>query len=331
MRVIDLPLHTGRAPHWLLSRMRKLAKPIVEIIIDEFGEEGFLERISDPIFFQAFSNVLGFDWNSSGSTTVLVGVLKSVLNTEEFDVKVAGGKGKSALKTPEEIISLGGDESLVRVSRLTAKIDNALLQDGYDIYAHAIFFSKRHWTVVQQGMNTGLRMARRYHWRVMSREPEVEEPHSGIVAVRREREVINLTSKRSGDVREAILDIVRDGEFKRFELPRRIDWKALERAYELQPERFEDLLLVRGLGKEAIRALVLIADLIYNVRYDRTDPAKYCFAVGGKDGVPFPVNRRIYDEVIEFMRSVVEQARLGNYEKMKILKRLSNVLRCENG
>lgn len=311
--------------------MKRLAKPIVEIIIDEYGEKGFLERISNPIFFQAFSNILGFDWNSSGSTTVLIGVLKSVLNTEEFDVKVAGGKGRSALKTPEEIVSLGGDDRLVRISRLVAKVDNALVQDGYDIYAHAVFFSKRRWTVVQQGMNVNLGMARRYHWDVRSGDVDVEEPHSGIVALRREREVINLTSRRSGEARKTILDIVRDRDFRRYDLPKRIDWKALEKAYELQPERFEDLLLVRGLGKETIRALVLIADLIYNVEYDRTDPAKYCFAMGGKDGVPFPVNRKVYDEVIEFMRSVVEQARIGEFERMKILKRLSNVLGSKNG
>jgi len=344
MKSMYLPLHDGKAPYWLLSRMRKLAKPIVTLIIEEFGEREFFERISDPIFFQSLSNVLGFDWNSSGSTTVLIGVLKSVLNTEEFEIRVAGGKGANALKTPEEIITFADEldveaEKLITASRLTAKIDNSALQDGYDIYHHAIIFSKRYWTVIQQGMNTQLRMARRYHWDVYSSKPEVENPHSGIIAVRREKEVINLTSDKSRDAREVMLDIVKDGTFRRdysklisivrfrdgISVPKRIDWKAIETAYELQPERFEDLLLIKGVGKGTLRALALIADLIYNTEYDKQDPAKYCFALGGKDGVPFPVNRRIYDEVIEFMRSVIEQSRLGDFEKKKLLLKLAKL------
>ncbi len=344
MKSMYLPLHDGKAPYWLLSRMKKLAKPIVTLIIEEFGEREFFERISDPIFFQSLSNVLGFDWNSSGSTTVLIGVLKSVLNTEEFEIRVAGGKGANALKTPEEIRTFADEldveaEKLITASRLTAKIDNSALQDGYDIYHHAIIFSKRYWTVIQQGMNTQLRMARRYHWDVYSSKPEVENPHSGIIAVRREKEVINLTSDKSRDAREVMLDIVKDGTFRRdyskllsivrfkdgISVPKRIDWKAIETAYELQPERFEDLLLIKGIGKGTLRALALIADLIYNTEYDKQDPAKYCFALGGKDGVPFPVNRRIYDEVIEFMRSVIEQSRLGDFEKKKLLLKLAKL------
>jgi len=342
MNTMYLPLHTGKAPYWLLSRMKKLAKPIVEIILDEFGEREFFRRISNPIFFQSFSNVLGFDWNSSGSTTVLTAVLKSVLNSEDFGIRVAGGKGENALKTPDEIKVLAEEidadvNKLIAISRLTAKIDNTALQDNYDLYHHTIIFSKRYWAVIQQGMNPNLRLARRYHW---FSKLSVEEPHSGIITERTERCVLNLTSKLSKDCRNTILDMVRDGSFRRdyvklkslvrykdgFSVPKKIDWKALEKAYQLQPERFEDLLLVKGLGKSAIRALALIADLIYNTSYDKTDPAKYCFALGGKDGVPYPVNRAVYDEVIEFMKAVVEQSRLGDFEKRNILKKLGNYL-----
>ncbi len=344
MKSMYLPLHDGKAPYWLLNRMKRLAKPIITLIIEEFGEKEFFERISNPIFFQSFSNVLGFDWNSSGSTTVLIGVLKSVLNTDDFEIRVAGGKGLNALRTPEEIRKFADDldvdaEKLIDASRLTAKIDNSALQDGYDIYHHAIIFSKRFWTVIQQGMNTKLRMARRYHWDVHSSNPEIENPHSGIVALRREKEVINLTSDKSRNARDVMIDVIRDGAFKRdysklisivkfrdgISVPRRIDWKAVEVAYELQPERFEDLLLIRGIGKGTLRALALIADLIYNTEYDKQDPAKYCFALGGKDGVPFPVNRKVYDEVIEFMRSVIEQSRLGDFEKKKLLLKLAKL------
>lgn len=344
MPSIYLPLHYGKAPYWLLERMKKLAKPIIYSIIREFGEKEFFERMSNPIFFQSFSNVLGFDWNSSGTTTVLTGVLKSVLNTGEFDIRIAGGKGKNALNTPNQIKELSDDiglrfsdvERLIDASKIAAKVDNAILQDGYDIYHHAILFSRRYWTVIQQGMNTKCRMARRYHWEVYKTIPQIEDVHSGIVAERKENEVINLVSNESKEARSILLDLVRDGRFKRdyqrlisvkrfkkdLYVPRRIDWSAVEKAYELQPERFEDLLFIRGFGKGVIRALALISDLIYNVEYDKQDPAKYCFAVGGKDGVPFPIDKTMYDEVIEFMRELVKQAEISDFERKKMIQKL---------
>ncbi len=341
MSEIYLPLHQGKAPYWLLNRMKKLAEPIVKLIILEYGEKEFLVRISDPIFFQSLSNVLGFDWNSSGATTVLTGVLKSVLNKPDFEIRVAGGKGSNALKTPEEVKKyseeIGADaDKIIEFSRLAAKSDNAALIDGYALYHHAVFFTPKYFTVVQQGMNEAVRMARRYHWDVFSTVPEIEDVHSGIAAERREKEVVNMTSNLSREARNLCVDIVRDRSFKRdyrklisiarwkgkLAVPRRIDWKAVEKAYNLQPERFEDLLLVRGIGRETIRALALIADIIYNTEYDKQDPAKYCFAVGGKDGVPFPVKRNVYDQVIEFMEETIKQAELGNFEKKKMLERL---------
>ncbi|HIP26017.1 MAG TPA: DUF763 domain-containing protein [Archaeoglobus profundus] len=346
MKSMYLPLHHGKVPYCLLDRMKNLAKPIITLIIEEFGEKELFKRLSDPIFFQSFSNVLGFDWNSSGSTTVLIGVLKSVLNSEEFEIRLAGGKGMNALRTPEEIRKFSEEldvdaEKLITASRLTAKIDNSALQDGYDLYVHAIIFSKNYWTVIQQGMNPSINMARRYHWDVYTQVPEIENPHSGIVTMRVERRVINLTSDKSRDTRKTILDVIKDGSFRRdyskllsivryrdgLSVPRKIDWKAIEKAYELQPEKFEDLLLIKGIGKETIRALALISDLIYNVEYDKQDPAKYCFALGGKDGVPYPVNRRIYDEVINFMKEVIEQVKLGELEKKMLLMKLKDAVK----
>ncbi|OYT33484.1 hypothetical protein B6U96_15415 [Archaeoglobales archaeon ex4484_92] len=341
MREIYLPLHSGKAPLWLLNKMKKLAFPIVKLIISEYGEKEFLERISNPIFFQSLSNVLGFDWNSSGSTTVLTSVLKFVLNRPDFGIRIAGGKGSTALKTPEEVKKyskeIGADgELIVKFSRLAAKSDNCALIDGYTIYHHTVIFSEKYMTVVQQGMNPSTKMARRYHWRVFRKLPTIEEIHGGIISNRKELEVINMPSKDSREARRTCVDIIRDGNMRRefrklsgligvsgkLVIPRKINWEAVERAYDLQPEKFEDLLLVRGIGRETIRALALISDLIYNVEYDRQDPVKYSFAVGGKDGVPFPVRRDIYDEVIEFMEEVVRQTSLGEYEKLRILKRL---------
>lgn len=342
MKEIYLPLHHGKAPYWLLNRMKKLAKPVVKLIIMEYGEKAFLERLSSPIFFQSLSNVLGFDWNSSGVTTVLTGVLKAVLNNEEFEIRVAGGKGKNALRTPEEIMKLsdeiGADgKTLVDFSRLAAKADSAALIDGYSLYHHALIFTPKYFTVIQQGMNESERLARRYHWNVYSSVPELENVHDGIITERREKEVVNMLSELSRDAKKVCVDIVRDGSFRKdyeklvsvsrwrkgLMVPKKIDWKVIERAYNLQPDRFEDMLLIRGFGKETVRALALIAEIIYNTEYDKTDPAKYCFAVGGKDGVPFPVRKDIYDEVIEFMRETVKQAEIGDFEKKKILERLS--------
>ncbi len=340
MDSIYLPLHHGKAPYWLLSKMKRLAKPVLSLIVDEFGERELIRRFSDPIFFQSLSNVLGFDWNSSGSTTVLTGVLKSVLNTGDFEIRVAGGKGENAIKTIQEIESFSEElniaenkrEELVRASRLSAKIDNAALQDGYSLYHHCMIFSRKEWVVVQQGMNEGLKLARRYHH---SKKLQAEEPHSGIITQRFESSVMDLTSKKSRDARMTILDIVNDGTY-RFDysrvlsmrkyrdslIPGRIDWKAIEKAYNLQPDNFEDLLLVRGVGKSAVRALALIAEIVYDADYSRKDPAKFSFALGGKDGVPFPVNRYDYERVIEFMESAVRQAELSDFEKKGMLKRL---------
>ena len=322
MRIIDLPLHSGHVPPWLYRRMVKLAECIVDIIIEEFGESELISRLSNPIFFQAFSNVLGFDWNSSGSTTVLTAVLKEVLNSKDYGIKVAGGKGSNALKTPEEIRDLAeridaDAKELVKISRLSAKLDNVALQDGYDLYHHAIFFTKDVWCVVQQGMNETLRLARRYHLNSLEDQ--------SIISQRIESEVLNLLSDKSEECRRVILDIVRDKEFKRFRefLPKRVDWKALEIAYNLQPENFEELLLVRGIGKRTIRALALISELVYDTPYDRTDPAKFCFALGGKDGVPYPVDINTYDEVIEFLKCVLSQKRLDEFRM--IYRRLAQV------
>jgi len=290
--------------------MVKLANCIVDIIIEEFSEKELIRRLSDPIFFQAFSNVLGFDWNSSGSTTVLTAVLKFVLNSKDYEIKVAGGKGLHALKTPEEIRILSDEraDELIRISRLSAKMDNVALQDGYDLYHHTIFFTKKDWCVIQQGMNTRLKLARRYHLSSFKDQK--------IITQRIENEVLNLISDKSEECRNVILDIVRDGEFKRFKLPKTIDWKALEIAYNLQPESFEELLLIRGIGKKTMRALALISEIVYKTPYDKTDPAKFCFAFGGKDKVPYPIDVKTYDEVIAFLKDVLSQRRIDEFRSI---------------
>ncbi|ABK14926.1 MULTISPECIES: DUF763 domain-containing protein [Methanothrix] len=354
----DLPLHDGRAPPWLFSRMRLLAGEIARVIIYEYGEQELLRRISDPFWFQAFSCVLGFDWHSSGTTTTTTGALRASLRPED-GVVVAGGKGATSLKTPVEIMRYGEIfslserkiEDLIRASRLSAKVDNALVQDGYRLYHHAfILTSNGEWAVVQQGMNE--RYARRYHWLSDKLYSMIEEPHAAICAQRLESRVMDLTSKESRENRQATLDLVRDGpsHIKKYTAQRSLEdfspalrmparheilpvdigrdgLRILQAAYELQPSTYEELVMLRGMGPKRVRALTLIAELIFGAPPSWRDPARYSFAHGGKDGYPYPVDRENYDRSIEHLREALQEAKLGDKEKYEAMKRLSGFVR----
>jgi hypothetical protein len=356
----NLPLHTGFAPPWLFKRMVRLAGEVVDALVYEHGPDEFLRRVADPYWFQALACVLGFDWHSSGTTTVTTGALKMALSPEKHGIAVAGGKGKTSGKAPQDILRLGNAlsisarkvDELQRASRMSAKVDNALVQDGYHIYHHAFFFTEKgDWAVVQQGMNDS--HARRYHWLSNRIESFVEEPHSAICSQRREQSVLDLTSAESRENRKATLDLVRDGpshlrsaqrsllDFgpsglspapelsmpRRHELLPRLDIdeagrKALQMAYELQPSSYEDLIALKGMGPRRIRALALISELIYGAPPSWRDPAKYSFAHGGKDGTPFPVDRETYDHSVRTLKEALEGAKLDRSEKYEALKRL---------
>ncbi len=348
----ELPLHSGRAPKWLFSRMKSLGKEIIRIIVREYGRRELLLRLGDPCWFQSLGCLLGYDWHSSGVTTVLTAVIREALEELDVGVALAGGKGRRSLNVPEELprkaeslgLSFDKTEELLKISFMAAKVDNAVLQDGYSIYHHTIVFSEDgYWVVVQQGMNPDNRLARRYHWTWLLTDNPVVEPHSGIVCNRREKEVLNLTSRLSEENRRASLDLIKEGP-KRLRrifrevyynpeglspflgespkvlvMPRRIDWKAVERAYELDPESYEELVSIRGIGPSLLRALSLTAEVIHGAEASRRDPVRFSFAFGGKDGVPYPVNVRRMDEVIEILRSdeltskLLRKATLKNY------------------
>jgi len=359
-----LPLHGGKAPAWLMARMKPMAAAIAKVIVEDYGRRELLRRISDPYWFQSFGCALGFDWHSSGLTTTVVGALREALRLDEHGVAVAGGKGVMSKRIPERLTSLGLDEDkvfkLLRASRLTAKVDNAVLQDGYQIYHHAIIFTEEgDWAVIQQGMNPDRGYARRYHWLGERVECFVVEPHSGIASAKREGFVLNMVSRRSEEARRASVDLVSENPSRlvrminlisrrqetltailmdekeaepkplpsRLEMPRRIDWKAVKRAYDLKPKNYEELVEIRGIGPSTLRALALVSALIYGVRIDWRDPVKFTFAVGGKDGVPYPVSRRTYDQAISFMQQVLEEAEIGREEKKAALRRLLSLER----
>jgi len=361
--VVSLPLHIGSAPPWLFKRMVRMAGDVAEALVYEHGEKEFLRRIADPYWFQALACVLGFDWHSSGITTVTTGALKIALSPERHNIAVAGGKGKTSGKAPSDIERLGEVFSLssakvhelTRASRMSAKVDNALVQDGYQLYHHAFFVTKSgDWAVVQQGMNDSL--ARRYHWLSDSVHSFVDEPHSAICAERLEESVLDLTASDSRENRKATLDLVRDGpshlqsaqrsllDFMRegretgpvagFAMPGRhklvacldiddLGRRALQAAYELHPESYEDLVALKGMGPRKIRALALISELVYGTRPSWRDPAKFGFAHGGKDGTPFPVDRETYDHSIRTLEDALDGARMERREKYEAIKRLA--------
>ena len=361
--VASLPLHGGKAPAWLTARMRKLAKEIANIMIDEQGTDTFLTRLSDPYWFQAFGCVLGYDWHSSGVTTVVTGILKQALSPEEHGIAVCGGKGKTSRKTPAEIIDVGGKfgfsdeqiQTLTYTSRMTAKIDNTAIQAGYQLYHHAFLLTEnKKWAVIQQGMSSDDCTARRYHWLSDTTTDIVVEPHNAVVGIKRPH-ALNMTAKTSEGARKASVDIAKEPTRKIMRLieatrplyqkslqewlpqtnanpwqqspeilnmPRNINWETLSRAYEFQPKNYEELLSVKGVGPATVRGLALVAELVYGEKPSWDDPVKFSFAYGGKDGVPFPVNRRAMDESIQVLRETVQAAKIGEREKMRSLQSL---------
>ena len=350
--IADLPLHPGHAPKWLFERMVKLSGEIVEIIKLEFGREEVLKRLADPYWFQAFSCVIGFDWHSSGTTTVTMGALKEALKPEN-GIVVVGGKGNVSKRTPREIERIGEEfnlstwkiEKLKKVSRLAAKVDNVALQDGYQLYHHTMVIDEYgSWVVVQQGLNERKKYARRYHW-LYGIPSMVSEPHSGIISDAIEKAVLDMTANKSKEARKISVDLVKDGvssirsmvselrdssqktldDFsgvKVLKMPWRINWKALFDAYEIQPRNYEELLEVKGIGPSTVRALAYIAEIIYGAPPSWKDPVKYSFALGGKDGVPKPVDRKAYDKSIEILQLTIEEAKIDRKEKLKMLQRL---------
>lgn len=350
--IANLPLHYGKAPAWLFGRMKKLAREITLIIVGEYGSDDFLNKLSDPFWFQAFGNVLGFDWHSSGLTTTVCGALKEGLKdvSKDIGIFVCGGKGATSRKTPQEIEEIGerGDigaepGKLIYASRMSAKVDSSALQDGYQIYQHSFIFTKDgNWAVIQQGMNEQTGWARRYHWLGKDVDDFVCEPHKAICCDYTNR-VLNMVAEESGDCRNVSASLAVQGpvrvvnEFNRIRqlnLPKEHPVllkdirkenlrRILEKTYELKPEGFEALLATEGVGPKTIRALALISELVYGKPASFRDPVRFSFAHGGKDGYPYPVDKKGYDLSIQILRDAVNQAKIGRTEKLGCLKRLA--------
>lgn len=350
----DLPLHGGHVPRWLFARMVRLSQAILAALVEEFGTAEVLRRLSDPHWFQALGCLLGFDWHSSGLTTTTCGALKTALAGigPELGLFAAGGKGAASRETPLEIQSIAeriGLEPapLIYASRMSAKVDSAALQDGFQIYHHIFFFDRvGRWCVVQQGMRESARLARRYHWLSEGLGSFVVEPHAAVVGARAHL-VLNLVAQEAAPARAVIPELAQKppdvlvAELKKLQalqLPPRhalllsdIDPRRLEtvflRTYEAAAPDFERLLGVQGLGAKGLRALALLAEVLYGAPASFRDPARFSFAHGGKDGTPYPVDRETYDRTIAILERAVRQARLGEREELAALRRLSLLFR----
>ena len=348
--IANLPLHGGKAPRWLFDRMVKLAGGILVFMVEELGPADTLARFSDPFWFQSFGCVLGFDWHSSGVTTTTCGAVKEALRGRpDIGLFAAGGKGAPSRRTPAEIesqaerIGLGEAPRLVQASRMSAKVDNNAVQDGYQIYHHFFMFtSTGDWIVVQQGMNDSTGYARRYHWLSKDLRTFIEEPHAAICSDQRGI-TMDLVAAESLETREVLGQlsaekpeiIPRELErLKTLRLPPRHELfirdlhpasisKVLLKTYERQPEDFEVLLGMPGVGGKTLRALALIAELVHGTSVSWEDPARYSFAHGGKDGHPYPVDRENYDLSIEYLEKAVRATPTSRGEKTEALRRLA--------
>jgi len=364
----DLPLHSGHAPRWLWYQMVDLSRGIVDAIVEDRGPDEVLRRVADPFWFQAFCCVIGFDWHSSGTTTTGTGALRVAIDPQLHGLGVAGGKGRASRQTGHDLVAI--HEHLParadalrdwdRASILSAKVDNTCVQDGYQLYHHAMFVSETgHWAVVQQGM--GETHARRYHWLSDGLESFVEEPHTGIACDSVSEGTLDMTARASRQARAVSLDLVRDGPDRlrrllgevgfqptldsfgpdapplpHIQMPHRhavldLDisargWEVLKLAYELQVDSYEDLVYLRGMGPKKVRALALVADVVYGAPTSWKDPVKYSFAHGGKDGFPFPVDRDAYQSSVDALREAVESARLGDRQRVGALQRLADLV-----
>lgn len=346
--IANLPLHGGKAPAWLFEKMVKLSAEISEIIVRDFGRDELLLRLSDPYWFQSFGCVLGFDWHSSGLTTTVCGALKEGLKDigPEIGIYVCGGKGKTSRKTPLEIELLApqagvAPTSLIYASKMSAKVDNSAVFDGYQLYHHTFIFTKEgKWAVIQQGMNERARYARRYHWLNLDEINFTCDPHTGIASEQQGQMVLNMVAKASEASRKVSTElaqtkpelVVKDlARVPELTLPAHHDIrtirpenlkKILLKTYEIKPHNFEELLATPGVGPRTIRALALIGELIYGTKPSYQDPATFSFAHGGKDGIPYPVDRENYDRSILVLQSAIERSKLGCNDKTEALRKL---------
>jgi len=343
----DLPLHYGYVPQWLAERMARLGLAVTEVLLAEYGKQEVIRRLADPFWFQSLGAVMGMDWHSSGITTSVMGALKRAINphSRELGIYICGGKGKYSRQAPQEIVkvceSTGLDAvQLVRSSKLSAKVDNTVVQDGFQLYMHCFVLSDEgQWTVIQQGMSAGSSMARRYHWHSADIRSFVEEPHTAVCGVN-QGTILNFADREAGPAQKGVLSLTQEKpelmmqDIQRLVLPAHHDVRTedvdlrrlgavLWLAHDRQPSDFEELVMLEGVGPRTLQSLALVSEVIHGTPSRFRDPARFAFAHGGKDGHPFPVPTAVYDETIEILQTAVHKARLGQTEKLDAVRKLT--------
>ena len=345
----DLPLHYGYVPKWLAERMAKLGFAVTETIVMDYGKNEVIRRLSDPFWFQSLGAVMGMDWHSSGITTSVMGALKRAINphSRELGIFICGGKGNYSRETPNELLKIGeatglnGNE-LVRYSKLSAKVDNTAIQDGFQLYTHNFIVSDEgKWAVVQQGMSAQIKTARRYHWHCDNMTSFVNDPHTFIHG-QNVGYILNMTDKNASPSRDGVMQITSEkpqnmiAEINKLVMPahhdvrsKDVDLKRLGAvlwlAHEKRPSDFEDLLLLEGLGPRTLQSLALVSEVIHGTPSRFKDPARFSFAHGGKDGHPFPVPTKVYDETLGVLQTAIHKAKMGTSEKNEAIKRLHQI------
>tara|TARA_Y100000591_G_scaffold81953_1_gene69015 strand:- start:2448 stop:3692 length:1245 start_codon:yes stop_codon:yes gene_type:complete len=344
--MMGMPLHFGKMPTWLTHRMGNMGSAIIESIAQNYGKSEILTRLSDPNWFQAFGSVMGMHWNSSGVTASVLGSLKRKINpmAHELGIYILGGKGKSSWYAPDQIKAVSNlhglkRNELVQSCKMTRRVDNNAVQDGYNLYQQYFILSDEgEWTAISQGMNTKNRRARRYHWHSPTVRSFVSNPHTGIVG-KKEPAFLNLTDLKAKRLRDNMVELVKSGGKdimevnKKVSLPDRHDIRqsdvnlkrlgaVLQLAYNREIDNFEDLMMLRGVGPKTLKSIALASEVIHGDASRFEDPSRFAFAVGGKDGRPHPVDTKAYDETIDMLQDSVEKSKLGDKDKSKAIKRL---------
>jgi hypothetical protein len=345
----DLPLHYGAVPPWLAERMTKLGLAVTEVILMEYGKSDWLRRLSDPFWFQSLGAVMGMDWHSSGITTSVLGALKKAINpfSKELGIYICGGKGKYSRQVPNELMAIGemtglDGHHLVRCSKLSAKVDNTAVQDGFQLYLHSFIVSDQgEWTVIQQGLNDNTGTARRYHWHSQQLQSFINEPHTAICGLQ-PGNILNLVDAAAAPARKGILSVSKESpsvmlpEIQQLLMPAHHDVRAkdvdLKRlgamlwlTHEKKPADFEELLMLEGMGPRTLQSLALVSEVIHGTASRFKDPARFAFAHGGKDGHPFPVPTKVYDETISTLQQAVQKAKIGQSDKLQAIKKLTEL------
>ncbi|MDC0953364.1 DUF763 domain-containing protein [Porticoccaceae bacterium] len=343
---IGMPLHFGKVPGFLTERMGNMGDAIVESILINYGKSELLSRMSDPNWFQALGAVMGMHWNSSGVTAVTLGALKRKLNpkSHELGVYILGGKGKQMTYTPRQITKVSNRHSLdapeiLKSQRLSARVDNNAIQDGFDLYQqYFLLTDEGEWTAISQGMNKTNRRARRYHWHSPTVQSFGSSPHTGIAGLENQS-ILNLVDPSAETLQQNMIELTNEKPteiikaMKSAEMPNRHDVRkedintarlasVLDLAYNREIEKFEDLVDMHGVGPRTLKALAMASEVIHGDATRFEDPARFAFAVGGKDGRPHPIDTKSFDETVTMLQDTIDRSKMGDKDKSDGLKRL---------